>query len=267
MAEGCRTGEFGMASAIRLEIGSAGQGRAYPYDDVMVARVRIGNLCHTDAAGFFEDAGLHLIRFGSAAILPDCRDLISEDQAVNRRCVSDHRGRRESSGMATGENGRKHGARQQGGTKPEEMSDVIYRNPALAADAIIELDSGGIVLIERKNEPHGWAIPGGFVDYGESIECAAVREAREETGLEVELIELFQVYSDPARDPRKHTVTAVFIARATGTPEAADDAADAGIFKADTLPAPLAFDHADVLAHYFRYRRTGERTALAYPPR
>ena len=110
-------------------------------------------------------------------------------------------------------------------------------------------------------------LPGGGVDPGEHPIAALHREAREETGLEVELIELFQVYSDPARDPRKHTVTAVFIARATGTPEAADDAADAGIFKADTLPAPLAFDHADVLAHYFRYRRTGERTALAYPPR
>ena len=73
------------------------------------------------------------------------------------------------------------------------MSDVIYRNPALAADAIIELDSGGIVLIERKNEPHGWAIPGGFVDYGESIECAAVREAREEIGLHEEHIEVLDI--------------------------------------------------------------------------
>jgi len=147
------------------------------------------------------------------------------------------------------------------------MSTGEFKNPALAADAIIELDGGGIVLIERRNEPHGWAIPGGYVDYGESLENAAVREAKEETGLDVTLIELFQVYSAPDRDPRRHTITAVFIARASGQPVADDDAADAGVFDETTLPSPLAFDHADALSQYFLYKRTGRRTALAYPPK
>ena len=128
-----------------------------------------------------------------------------------------------------------------------------YRNPLPTVDAIIEV-GGGIVLIERKNPPHGWAIPGGFQDWGESVEACAVREAQEETGLVVKLEELFYVYSDPARDPRHHTVTTVFIASASGTPVAADDAKKAGIFTANTLPAPLAFDHAQILADYFRYR-------------
>lgn len=130
--------------------------------------------------------------------------------------------------------------------------------PYLAADTIIELPDG-IVLIERRNEPHGWAIPGGFVDYGESIEAAAVREAREETGLDVELVELFYVYSRPDRDPRQHTITPVFIGRAEGRPVAADDAADARVVTEATVPAPLAFDHAEILADYFRYKKTGVR--------
>lgn len=129
--------------------------------------------------------------------------------------------------------------------------------PHLAADAIIELDGASIVLIERANEPRGWAIPGGFVDYGESLEAAAVREAREETGLDVELVDLLYTYSDPSRDPRHHTVTAVFIARASGTPVADDDAAAVRIATERDLPSPLAFDHARVLADYFAWKRTG----------
>jgi 8-oxo-dGTP diphosphatase len=129
-----------------------------------------------------------------------------------------------------------------------------YRNPFPTVDIIIEV-GGGIVLIERKNPPHGWAIPGGFLDWGESVETCAVREAKEETGLTVRLEDLLYVYSDPARDPRHHTVTMVFIASASGTPVAADDAAKAGIFTAKTLPDPLAFDHAQILDDYFRYRR------------
>lgn len=128
-----------------------------------------------------------------------------------------------------------------------------YRNPFPTVDIIIEI-GGGIVLIKRKNPPHGWAIPGGFLDWGESVETCAVREAKEETGLSVELKELLYVYSDPARDPRHHTVTAVFIASANGDPVADDDAAEAGIFTAKTLPEPLAFDHAQILDDYFRYR-------------
>src|SRR4051812_34308828 len=101
-----------------------------------------------------------------------------------------------------------------------------YRNPIPTVDAIIELGDG-IVLIERRGEPPGWALPGGFVDEGEWLADACVREAKEETTLDVTLIELFHVYSNPARDARKHTVSTVFIARATGTPVGADDAKDA----------------------------------------
>ena len=127
----------------------------------------------------------------------------------------------------------------------------------MAADAIIELGDRGIVLIERRNPPHGWAIPGGFIDYGESAEDAARREAKEETGLDVELLAQLYTYSDPARDPRGHTITVVYVAHAAGTPIAADDAAAVGVFTEATLPSPLVFDHVDVLADYFAYKRTG----------
>ena len=129
-----------------------------------------------------------------------------------------------------------------------------YRNPLPTVDVIIEIDDG-IILIERKNPPAGWALPGGFVDYGESLEAAAVREAGEETSLAVELIEQFHAYSAPDRDPRHHTVTTVFIARSQGKPAARDDAAGIGIFSEEHLPTPLAFDHARILDDYFRYRR------------
>ncbi len=120
-------------------------------------------------------------------------------------------------------------------------------------DIIIEVE-GGIVLIERKNPPPGWALPGGFVDYGETVEEAAVREAREETGLDVKLIRQFHTYSDPRRDPRGHTVSAVFVARADGTPRGADDAMRAGVFTAGTLPGTIAFDHRQILEDYFKER-------------
>jgi 8-oxo-dGTP diphosphatase len=118
-------------------------------------------------------------------------------------------------------------------------------------------------LIERKNPPHGWALPGGFVDYGESVETAAVREANEEVGLQVELIEQFQVYSDPNRDPRKHTLSVVFIATATGEPQAADDAKNLGIFHAWDVPAELCFDHDKILKDYWHYRHYGLRPRLS----
>ena len=133
-----------------------------------------------------------------------------------------------------------------------------HRNPVPTVDAIIEIP-GGIVLIRRRNPPPGWALPGGFVDYGETVAAAAVREAREETGLEVTLTELFHVYSDPARDPRRHTIATVFIGTATGVPVGGDDAAEAGVFSAQSLPSPLAFDHARILDDYFTYKRTGHR--------
>ncbi len=132
--------------------------------------------------------------------------------------------------------------------------------PLLAADVIIELsDRTGrpIVLIERRNPPHGWAIPGGFVDIGETVEHAAIREAAEETGLDVHLVALLGIYSDPARDPRGHTVTAVYVCEASGIPTAADDAKNLSVVTLDKLPAPLVFDHPTVLADYQRYRATG----------
>src|SRR5581483_2480233 len=116
---------------------------------------------------------------------------------------------------------------------------------------------GGIVLIRRKNPPFGWAIPGGFVDYGETLERAAQREAREETSLRVKLLRQFHAYSDPKRDPRQHTIATVFIARPApgGRLRAADDAAEAGIFREGGLPKPLAFDHAKILRDYFLSKR------------
>jgi 8-oxo-dGTP diphosphatase len=132
------------------------------------------------------------------------------------------------------------------------------KGPSPAADVIIELAGGGIVLIERRYPPPGWAIPGGFIEIGESAEDAARREAKEETGLDVELTALLYTYSDPARDPRGHTLTVVFVGRATGTPTGGDDAALASVFTETTLPSPLAFDHTQVLEDYFRFRRTGK---------
>ena len=134
---------------------------------------------------------------------------------------------------------------------------MSHRNPAPTVDIIIELidrPERPIILIERKNEPMGWAIPGGFVDYGESIETAAVREAEEEVSLKVKLIEQFYVYSAPDRDPRQHTLSIVFIAIAKGQPVAADDAKNLGIFTQYDLPSNLCFDHDRVLEDYWNYR-------------
>ncbi len=137
------------------------------------------------------------------------------------------------------------------------------RNPLPTADAIIEMPDGAIVLIERKNPPHGWALPGGFIDYGESAENAAVREAKEETGLDVRLVEQFHTYSAPDRDPRHHTITIVFIARAEGTPQGGDDAARAVLAYEGNLPEPLVFDHEAIVLQYFEYRRSGRRPCSA----
>lgn len=128
----------------------------------------------------------------------------------------------------------------------------VYKNPFPTVDIIIELEDG-IVLIERKNPPYGWALPGGFVDYGESFEHAAVREAKEETSLDVTLIRQFHTYSAPDRDPRHHTASTVFIATAEGTLRAADDALQAKVFSRDNLPE-LVFDHALILDDYFSGR-------------
>ena len=127
----------------------------------------------------------------------------------------------------------------------------LYQNPVPTVDIIIEMESRGIVLIKRKNPPLGWAIPGGFVDYGESLEEAAVREAREETNLDVELLRQLHTYSDPQRDPRHHTITTVYIAKGKGKPEAMDDALELGVFTRSSLPEQVAFDHRTILEDYF----------------
>lgn len=138
---------------------------------------------------------------------------------------------------------------------------AIPTTPLLAADIIIELlDRPGrpIVLIRRQNPPLGWALPGGFVDVGESTEAAAMREAREETGVSVTLKVLLGCYSDPQRDPRGHTASLVYVAEASGSPHAGDDAAALAVFAADRLPSALAFDHAEILGDYLVYRNTGK---------
>jgi len=134
------------------------------------------------------------------------------------------------------------------------MTEKTFRNPFPTVDIIIEIETSGkkgIVLIKRKNPPYGWAIPGGFVDYGESLEHAAIREAEEETTLKVKLIRQFHSYSEPERDPRHHTIATVFIATAEGCPKGEDDAEEAVIFFKDNLPDEIAFDHRKILDDYF----------------
>jgi len=128
----------------------------------------------------------------------------------------------------------------------------VYQNPIPTVDIIIEIESKGIVLIKRKNPPYGWAIPGGFVDYGESLEEAAVREAKEETNLDVKLVRQFHTYSDPKRDPRHHSISTVYIAKGKGKPKAKDDALKIGIFDESNLPDEIAFDHRLILKDYFK---------------
>ena len=128
----------------------------------------------------------------------------------------------------------------------------VSQNPIPTVDIIIEIESKGVVLIKRKNPPYGWAIPGGFVDYGEPLEEAAVREAKEETNLDVKLIRQFHTYSDPKRDPRHHSISTVYIAKGKGNPQAKDDAVEIGVFNESNLPAEIAFDHRSILSDYFR---------------
>lgn len=140
-----------------------------------------------------------------------------------------------------------------------------HRNPIPTVDIIIEMwdrPNCPIVLIERKNPPYGWALPGGFVDYGESVESAAIREAQEETCLSVELLGQFHVYSSPNRDSRQHTLSIVFIAKALGEPKAADDAQTLELFELWQLPKTLCFDHHQILNDYQQYRYHHRRPNL-----
>lgn len=132
------------------------------------------------------------------------------------------------------------------------------RNPVPTVDLLI-LRGDEIVFVRRRFEPIGWALPGGFVDVGETVAQAAVREAKEETGLAVHLDALLHVYSNPRRDPRRHTMTVAFVAHADGEPEGGDDAGEARYFPLDALPSPIVFDHAGIVADFVRFRATGER--------
>jgi 8-oxo-dGTP diphosphatase len=133
-----------------------------------------------------------------------------------------------------------------------------YRNPVPTVDIIIEIQDNEniqsikIVLIKRKNPPFGWALPGGFVDYGESLEDAARREAKEETSLDVDLIRQLHTYSEPWRDPRQHTISTVFVAKAEGIPQGRDDAERAEVFSIEELPREMAFDHLQILNDYLK---------------
>jgi len=138
--------------------------------------------------------------------------------------------------------------------------------PLLTVDVIIEmLDQPGrpIVLIERKCPPYGWALPGGFVDVGERLEQAAIREAREETSLDVRLVGLLGCYSDPKRDERGHTVSAVYVATASGVAKACDDAKNLAFINAAEYPE-MAFDHAQIIEDYLRYRESGRMAPLRF---
>ncbi|NOY62315.1 MAG: NUDIX hydrolase [Gammaproteobacteria bacterium] len=137
--------------------------------------------------------------------------------------------------------------------------------PLITVDTIIEIPNGpstSIVLIERRYPPSGWALPGGFVDVGETLEQAAVREAREETNLDIQLKVLLGCYSSPARDKRGHMVSVIYVAEGAGIPKAQDDAKALDLFDLDALPQRLAFDHALILDDYRRYRSSGELTPL-----
>lgn len=141
-----------------------------------------------------------------------------------------------------------------------------FANPVPTVDVLVYLPWKGIVLVERANEPHGWALPGGFVDEGESVEHAAIREAREEIGLDVELTGLLGVYSRPDRDPRRHTLSVVFTAlpRTPAEPRGGDDARSAAWFPLDSLPDPMVFDHAEIVRDFAdALARTGRYAGAA----
>ena len=147
------------------------------------------------------------------------------------------------------------------------MYSYPHPHPSVSTDVVIftiQDEQLRVLLIKRASDPYKntWALPGGFVDYGETLEQAAVREAKEETSLDVNLVCLLGIYSDPARDPRHHTISTVFIAKARGIPEGRDDALRARLFTEQALPTDLAFDHGTILRDYFTYKRNGQRPGV-----
>ena len=132
-----------------------------------------------------------------------------------------------------------------------------YRNPIPTVDIIIEMNDK-IGLIKRVNPPNGWALPGGFIDYGESVENAAVREAKEETGLDIQIHHLLGVYSSPDRDPRFHTITTVYVATGSGIPTAGDDAQEIDFFDPNKIPETLAFDHSKILKDFIWWKKLSQ---------
>lgn len=141
----------------------------------------------------------------------------------------------------------------------------MEKKPSVAVDIIIEFpDNDSVILIKRKNPPLGWAIPGGFIEYGESAEEAAIREAKEETNLDVELIAQLHSYSESWRDPRGHTLSIVFVAKGKGRAVAMDDAREIGIFKENNLPEEIAFDHRRILKHYFKMKELLKSLSLDF---
>jgi 8-oxo-dGTP diphosphatase len=143
---------------------------------------------------------------------------------------------------------------------PFPTVDCLIRYPDTSGEM-------GVVLVRRRNPPPGWAIPGGFVDYGESVEAAVRREMKEETNLELAELEQFHVYSDPDRDPRFHTIGTVFLARGVGELRAGDDAGEAKVVRLEELPPPeeIAFDHHRILSEYAAWRRGSDEDAAELP--
>ncbi len=143
----------------------------------------------------------------------------------------------------------------------------VYRNPLPTVDIIVEIPDGKVILIKRKNPPPGWALPGGFVDWGESLEEAAIRELKEETNLSVTSLIQMRTYSRPDRDPRFHTITTVFIAQAEGIAFPQDDACEIGFFPRENLPQDMAFDHREILNDYFNNpERSVSDVKMSYLP-
>ena len=132
--------------------------------------------------------------------------------------------------------------------------EKTYRNPIPTVDAIIEKEEG-LVLIKRKNPPYGWALPGGFVDYGETLENAMIREIKEEINLYVDNLHQFRTYSKPDRDPRFHTISTVFLVKTKGKLKAGDDAKQVKVFSQDNLPTDIAFDHSQIIKDYLQFKR------------